>query len=97
MLADVFEKLRNNSLKNYGLFLSHYLSAPALRSDPMLNITKVELEYILDPDIYTFFERWSFFYFYMIYSKPNNKYLKSYDPKQKSKHIIHLDTNNLYG
>ena len=31
------------------------------------------------------------------YSKPNNKYLKSYDPKQKSKHIIHLDTNYLYG
>ena len=24
LLADVFEKFRNNSLKNYGLFLSHY-------------------------------------------------------------------------
>ena len=30
------------------------------------------------------------------YSKPNNKYLKSYDPKQESKHIIYLDANNLY-
>ena len=30
------------------------------------------------------------------YSKVNNKYLKSYDPKQESKHI-YLDTNNLYG
>ena len=30
------------------------------------------------------------------YSKANNKYLKSYDPKQKSKHIIYLDANNLY-
>ena len=28
LLADVFEKLRNNSLRNYGLFPSHYLSAP---------------------------------------------------------------------
>ena len=28
--------------------------------------------------------------------KPKNKYLKSYDPKQESKHIIHLDANNLY-
>ena len=27
----------------------------------------------------------------------NNKYLKPYDPKQESKHIIYLDTNNLYG
>ena len=31
------------------------------------------------------------------YSKANNKYLKSYDLKQKSKHIIYLDANNLYG
>ena len=31
------------------------------------------------------------------YSKANNKYLKSYDPKQESKHIIYLDANNLYG
>ena len=30
------------------------------------------------------------------YSKANNKYLKSYDPKQEPKHI-HLDTNNLSG
>ena len=28
-LANVFEKFRNNSLKNYGLCPSHYLSAPA--------------------------------------------------------------------
>ena len=32
-----------------------------------------------------------------IYSKPNSKYLKSYDQKQESKHIIHLDANNLDG
>ena len=31
------------------------------------------------------------------YSKDNSKYLKSYDPKQKSKHIAYLDVNNLYG
>ena len=30
------------------------------------------------------------------YSKFSNKYLKSYDPKQESKHI-YLDVNNLYG
>ena len=28
LLADVFEKFRNNSLKKYGLCQSHYLSAP---------------------------------------------------------------------
>ena len=31
------------------------------------------------------------------YSKANNKYLKSYHPKQESKHIIYLQENNLYG
>ena len=31
------------------------------------------------------------------YSKPSNKYLKSYDPKQESKHVIYLHGNNLYG
>ena len=31
------------------------------------------------------------------YSKANSKYLKFYVPKQKSKHVIYLDTNNLYG
>ena len=31
------------------------------------------------------------------YSKANNKYLISYDPKQESKPIIQLDANNFYG
>ena len=30
LLANVFEKFRNNSSKNYGLCPSHYLSAPGL-------------------------------------------------------------------
>ena len=30
LLADVFKNFRNNSLKNYGLYPSHYLSAPDL-------------------------------------------------------------------
>ena len=31
------------------------------------------------------------------YSKASNKHLKSYDPKEESKHIVHLGANNLYG
>ena len=30
------------------------------------------------------------------YSKTNNKYLKSYEPKQESQHIINFNANNLY-
>ena len=47
LLADVFEKFRNNSLRNYELCPSHYLNTPALGWDAMLNMTKVELELIL--------------------------------------------------
>ena len=56
-LADVFEKFRNNSLKNYRLYPKHYLSTPALSWDAMLNITKVELELISDAKMYFFFEK----------------------------------------
>ena len=57
LLGDIFENFRNNSLKNYGLCPSHYLSTPALSWNVMLNITKVELELIPDPDMYIFFEK----------------------------------------
>ena len=36
------------------------------------------------------------FYVSKRYSKSNNKYLKSHDPKQESKHIIYFGTNNPY-
>ena len=42
LLADVFEEFRNNSLKNYGLCPSHYLSAPALGWDAMLKMIHYE-------------------------------------------------------
>ena len=77
LLADVFEKFRNNSLKNYGLCPS---------SDAVLNMTKVELELITDPDMYVFFEKGmkgGVSYISNIYSKANDKYLKSYDQKQE--------------
>ena len=46
LLADVFEKFRNNILKNYGLCPSHYLSVRGLSWDAMLKMTKIELELI---------------------------------------------------
>ena len=94
---------RNNSLKNYGLCPSHYLSAQALSWGAMLNMTKVnmtKLELISDPEMYIFFEKnmkGGVSYISNRYSKANNKYLKCYDPKQEQKHIMYLDTNNLYG
>ena len=65
----------------------------------MLNMTKIKLELTLNPDMYIFFEkgmRGGVSYISNRYSKASNKCLKSYDPKQESKHI-YLDANNLYG
>ena len=100
LLANVFEKFRNNNLKNDGLCPSHYLSAPPSSWDAMLNMTKLELKLVPDPDMYILFEkgtRGGVSHISNRYSKANNKYLKSYDPKQESTHIIYLDANNLYG
>ena len=81
LLADVFVKFRNKSLKNYGLCPSHYLSAPAFSWDTMLNTRKVELKHISDPDMYIFFEKGGVSNISNKYSKANNKHLKSCEPK----------------
>ena len=67
LLADVFEKFRNNSLKNYGVFPSHYLSAAGWSWDGMLRVRKAEIALFPDRDMYIFFEkrykRQNFLYF----------------------------------
>ena len=57
LLAGVFEKFRNNSVKNHGLLPSHYLSEPGLSWDAMLKMAKVELELFADHDMFIFFEK----------------------------------------
>ena len=52
-----FEKFRNNSLNNYGLCPSQYLSVPTLSADAIFNMTKIKLELISDPDMYIFLEK----------------------------------------
>ena len=97
LLADVFEKLRNNNLSNYVLYPSHYLSALSLNFNTMLKMTKIKLDLFLDPDIYIFFEKYTkdgISYISSRYIKANKKYLKYYDQKQESKDIIYLHENN---
>ena len=57
ILADAFEKFRNSSLRNHALCPSHYLRAPALSWDAILNMKQVKFELILDVDMYLFFEK----------------------------------------
>ena len=83
-----------------GLCPSHYLSETDLSWDAMLKMTKNEPELIPEPEMFIFFEKGTsgrISYIPNKYSRANNKYLKAYDPKQESKHVIYLDTNKLYG
>ena len=57
----------------------------------MLKMTKIKLELIIDPDMQIYFQkgtRGGISYISNRYSKANNKYLKSYNPKKESKHVI---------
>ena len=66
----------------------------------MLNMTKVELELISDTVMHLFSEkgiRYGVSYISKRYSKTNNEYLKSFDPKQRTKTNLIWLPNNLYG
>ena len=68
--------------------------------DAIINMRKIELELIPHSDAYIFFEKGSrggISYISNRYRKANNKYLKSYNSKEESKHIIYFDANHLYG
>jgi len=63
-------------------------------------MTKIKLELISDVDQYLFIEkglRGGISVITHRKSEANNKYLKEYDSKKKSKYISFLDANNLYG
>ena len=57
LLANLLGKLRNNTLKSYGLCPNHYLSAPRLSWDAMFKTIKIDLELIPDPGMYILFEK----------------------------------------
>ena len=99
LINDVFEIFRNNCLNNHGLCPSRYVSVPRLSCDAMLEMIKVEIELIPDPDMHMFFEKSTravVSYISCWCSKLNKKYLKSYDPKEESKHIIHLNAKQKF-
>ena len=92
LLAGVFEKFRNNSLKHYGLFQSHYLRVAALIWDTIPNTKKVELEPISDLDMYILLEkcmRGGDSYISNRYSKTNDKFIICCDPKRIKTYHLH--------
>ena len=101
LLADVFEELRNVCLENYSLDPAWYYTSPGLSWDALLKHSKIELEFLTDPDVLLLFEKGIRGGISMIpnrFGKANNKYMgKKFDPSQPSKFVTYLDANNLYG
>ena len=66
----------------------------------MLKMTGIKLEPISDIDKHLFIEKGMWGGISCIakrYSKANNKYMTDYDSSEKSKFIMYLDANKLYG
>ena len=65
----------------------------------MLKMTGINLELIIDIDMYLMVEkglREGVSYIANRYSKPNNKHLSDYDKNKDSSYLIYLDANALY-
>ena len=100
LLADVFENFRNKSIEMYGLYPSHFLSAPGLAWEACLKKTNVELELLTDVHMLLMIEegiRGGMCQSVHRYAKANNKYMKNYNKNIESSYLMYLGANNLYG
>ena len=100
LLMDIFENFRKTCLQYYKLDPCHYFTSPGLSWDAMLKMTDIKLELMTDINMYQFAEkgmRGGISYIANRYGKANNKYMEKYNEEDKSKYIMYLDANNLYG
>ena len=101
LLANVFESFRRVCLENYGLYPSHFYTAPGLVWKACLKKTGIKLELLLDPDMLLMFERGirgEITQSVHRWSAANNPYMGSeYDSSKPTRYLQYLDANNLYG
>ena len=100
LLAEVFEKFREQSMDAYGLDPAHYYTSPGLAWDAMLKYTNAELELLTDIEKVLFIESGiggGISQCSNRFATANNKYMADYNPEEESKYLLYLDANNLYG
>ena len=100
LLSDVMENFRKLCEKNYELDPAHFFTVPGMAWDAMLKITGIKLELLEDVDMLLMIEkgiRGGISNAFKRYAKANNKFMKNFDPAEKSSFIVYLDANNLYG
>ena len=99
LLADCFENFRDTCLKNYQLDPCYFVSTPGLVLEACLKQTGVEIELMRDINMILLNEegiRGGITQAIRKYASANNKYMKKYNPNQKSSFLMYLDANNLY-
>ena len=100
LLADVFENVRNKSIKTDKLDPAYFLTTPGLSCWACLKKTGVELELLADENMFLIYEkgiRGGICNKVHSYAEANNKYMKNYDKNKESSFLTHVDPNNLYG
>ena len=100
LLADVMENFRKLCEKNYELDPAHFFTVPGMAWDAMLKMTAIKLDLLEDVDMLLMIEkgiRGGISNAFKRYAKANNKFMKNFDPAEKSSFIVYLDANNLYG
>ena len=100
LLTDVFEEFRSLCLQDYKLDPVHYVSLPAMSWDALLSKTKVRLDLLTDPDMFTMVEnakRGGVSFIGHRYAKANNPLCPEFNPLEPKSWLLYLDANNLYG
>lgn len=97
LLADVFERFRNDSLKNYGLDPAHFATAPGLSWHACLKMTKIRLDVVRDPDMNMFIDKsgpGGMSEATTPYLRANNPKVAGYNPDLITTWMLLLDCNN---
>ena len=84
LLADVFENFRRTCMQYYKLDPCHYFTSPGLSWDAMFKMTDIELELIIDVDMFQLIAKGMpgrVSYIANHYGKANNEYTKEYDER----------------
>lgn len=100
-LADIISFSREKFIHTHELDFLYYYGAPGYSWDCFLYKSQIQLEYLKDIDMVSFFKkmlRGGSSYIAKRYSKANNEYMGDlYDPSKPYVFIDYLDMNNLYG
>ena len=99
LLADIFENLRETSMKAIGLDPSHFCTAPGLSWAGALKFSKAELEIPSEMEFINFVDsnvRGGIAQGSIPFSRANNPQMKDYNEEEPDSYIYMFDCNGLY-